>query len=137
MALPAAVALRSGDLLPRIGLGVYKALPSETEAAVASALRLGYRHVDTAQVYGNEAEVGRAVAAFEAEHAAAGTRVFVTTKARVVRSGAASVAHAHDAPHGCRCGRAPGGSTSAAAPSSYRACVRLLRAASRVPWGAR
>ncbi len=44
-----AVPLRGGALLPSVGLGVYKAHPSETETAVASALRLGYRHVDTAQ----------------------------------------------------------------------------------------
>ena len=79
MACPTSVALRSGDLLPRVGLGVYKALPRETEEAVASALALGYRHVDTAHVYGNEAEVGRAVSKFEA---ATGERVWITTKAR-------------------------------------------------------
>jgi diketogulonate reductase-like aldo/keto reductase len=79
MACPTAVALRSGDLLPRVGLGVYKALPRETEEAVASALALGYRHVDTAQIYGNEAEVGRAVSKFEE---ATGERVWITTKAR-------------------------------------------------------
>ena len=106
MALPTAVALRSGDLLPRIGLGVYKALPSETEAAVASALRLGYRHVDTAQVYGNEAEVGRAVAAFEAEHAAEGTRVFITTKARLARSGESAAGRARSS-RAARARRAP------------------------------
>lgn len=43
------VTLRSGDVLPTVGLGVYKALPVDTEAAVASALALGYRHIDTAQ----------------------------------------------------------------------------------------
>ena len=79
MACPTAVALRSGDLLPRIGLGVYKALPKDTEEAVASALQLGYRHVDTAQIYGNEAEVGQAVRKFES---ATGERVWITTKAR-------------------------------------------------------
>ena len=49
--------------MPAIGLGVYQSAPgAETYDAVISALRIGYRHIDTAQVYGNEADVGRAVA---------------------------------------------------------------------------
>jgi hypothetical protein len=51
------VLLRSGDVLPTIGLGVYKTAPKDTEAAVASALALGYRHVDTAQARGRAASV--------------------------------------------------------------------------------
>ncbi|PNH11932.1 Prostaglandin F synthase [Tetrabaena socialis] len=48
--------------MPTVGLGVYKSVPGdETYTAVLSALGLGYRHIDTAQVYGNEADVGRAV----------------------------------------------------------------------------
>jgi hypothetical protein len=57
------LAAGAGHLLPSIGLGVYQAASGgECYAAVASALRLGYRHVDTAQVYNNEADVGRALA---------------------------------------------------------------------------
>lgn len=47
--------LRGGGKLPVVGLGVYKASPAETEAAVTSALKLGYRHVDTAQVRSSRA----------------------------------------------------------------------------------
>lgn len=53
----------SGHLLPSPGLGVYRsASGGECYQAVLSALRLGYRHIDTAQIYGNEADVGRWVA---------------------------------------------------------------------------
>ena len=71
--------LRSGHTLPVFGLGVYKTPPKETAAAVTSALELGYRHVDTAQIYGNEQVVGDAVGAFRASHPEA-TPVFITTK---------------------------------------------------------
>lgn len=56
------VQLSSGHMMPTIGLGVYKASSGgETYRAVLSALQLGYRLIDTAQVYGNEADVGAAV----------------------------------------------------------------------------
>jgi diketogulonate reductase-like aldo/keto reductase len=51
-AVAAGVALHSGDVLPTVGLGTYKTPPKETEAAVSSALALGYRHIDTAQARG-------------------------------------------------------------------------------------
>ena len=54
--------LNDGRSIPSVGLGVYQSEPgSETYDAVAEALRLGYRHVDTAAFYDNEADVGRAV----------------------------------------------------------------------------
>eukprot|EP00850_Spirogloea_muscicola_P026353 SM006864S21026 [mRNA] locus=s6864:1:797:- [translate_table: standard] len=55
------VDLGGGVKIPRIGLGVFQALPQETEQAVAFALQEGYRHIDTASLYRNEAAVGRAV----------------------------------------------------------------------------
>jgi hypothetical protein len=58
----ATVKLLSGESIPAVGLGVYRASPGEAYEAVKSALQLGYRHVDTAQVYGNEGDVGKAVA---------------------------------------------------------------------------
>ena len=71
-------ALHSGDALPAIGFGVYKVPSSEAERIVAAALEAGYRHIDTAQVYGNEASVGRAIRAFRTSHPT--ERVWVTTK---------------------------------------------------------
>ena len=49
--------------IPQLGFGTYKIGPSEAERAVTRALEAGYRHIDTAQMYGNEAGVGRALAA--------------------------------------------------------------------------
>ncbi len=71
-----AVPLNHGGPLPRVGLGVFRATPEDTYAAVREALAAGYRHVDTAQVYGNEAAVGRAVR----DSGLARHEVFVTTK---------------------------------------------------------
>lgn len=53
--------LNNGIEIPAIGLGVFQTLPDETVAAVASALRTGYRHIDTAAAYGNEREVGQGI----------------------------------------------------------------------------
>ena len=50
--------LNNGVTMPALGLGVYQSAPEETAAAVAEALRLGYRHIDTAAAYRNEREVG-------------------------------------------------------------------------------
>lgn len=50
-------------LIPQLGVGTYKISDEEAERVVSVALELGYRHVDTAQMYGNEAGVGRALGA--------------------------------------------------------------------------
>ena len=52
--------LPTGALIPQLGFGTYK-VTEDVYEAVASALRVGYRQIDTAQMYGNEAEVGRAI----------------------------------------------------------------------------
>lgn len=60
--LTSTVQLNNGLQLPVVGLGVYRSEPgSTTRDAVLSALKLGYRHIDTAQFYANEADVGQAV----------------------------------------------------------------------------
>ena len=55
--------LNDGRSIPQLGFGVFKVEPAETERIVADALEVGYRHIDTAAAYGNEAGVGRAIAA--------------------------------------------------------------------------
>ena len=49
--------------IPQLGFGVWQVPDAEVEAAVATALEVGYRHLDTARIYGNEEGVGRAIAA--------------------------------------------------------------------------
>jgi 2,5-diketo-D-gluconate reductase A len=56
-----AVELNDGERIPQLGFGVYKVDPDETGDAVATALRIGYRHIDTAQMYKNEHGVGQAI----------------------------------------------------------------------------
>jgi diketogulonate reductase-like aldo/keto reductase len=56
------VTLNNGVEMPAIGFGVFQTPPAETRAAVEAALAAGYRHIDTAAAYGNEREVGEAVA---------------------------------------------------------------------------
>ena len=57
------ITLRDGTALPALGLGTWKAAPGEVGGAVRTALELGYRHIDCAAIYGNEAEIGTALAA--------------------------------------------------------------------------
>jgi diketogulonate reductase-like aldo/keto reductase len=69
--------LRGGVEIPVIGLGVYQSRPgSETREAVKTALELGYRHVDTARVYGNERDVAKGLA----DAGIPREQVFLTTK---------------------------------------------------------
>jgi diketogulonate reductase-like aldo/keto reductase len=71
------VKLNDGKLIPVIGLGVYQSDPGEeTYQTVLGALKLGYRHVDTARFYANEADVGKAVR----DSGVPREEIFVTTK---------------------------------------------------------
>ena len=70
------VELPSGATMPLLGLGTWQARGRGAVEAVRHALEVGYRHIDTATVYGNEREVGRAVA----ESAVPRAEIFVTTK---------------------------------------------------------
>src|SRR3984885_7348773 len=65
-----------GISLPRLGLGTYRMQGDACRAAVESALALGYRHIDTAEMYGNEEAVGAAIAASGVKR----TELHVTTK---------------------------------------------------------
>jgi 2,5-diketo-D-gluconate reductase A len=57
------VTLNNGQQIPQLGFGVFLIEPQDTVAAVSAALEAGYRHIDTAAAYGNEAGVGAAIAA--------------------------------------------------------------------------
>jgi 2,5-diketo-D-gluconate reductase A len=70
------IALNDENTMPVLGLGVAELSDDETERAVSTALEIGYRLIDTAAVYGNEAAVGRAIAASGIPRA----ELFVTTK---------------------------------------------------------
>jgi 2,5-diketo-D-gluconate reductase A len=70
------VTLNNGQSIPQFGFGVFQIPPKDTAKAVSSALEAGYRHVDTAEMYGNEAEVGEAIAASGLDRA----EVFITSK---------------------------------------------------------
>ncbi|RKQ95729.1 diketogulonate reductase-like aldo/keto reductase [Kushneria sinocarnis] len=68
--------LSDGHRIPQLGLGTWKLPPEETAQAVQTAFDFGYRHIDTAAIYGNEAGVGRAIARSEP----AREQLFITTK---------------------------------------------------------
>ncbi|MFF5173306.1 aldo/keto reductase [Micromonospora sp. NPDC000089] len=68
--------LNNGVEIPALGLGVFQTPPDETRSAVEAALSAGYRHIDTAAAYGNEREVGQAVAGSGIDR----SQVFVETK---------------------------------------------------------
>ena len=84
--------LNNGVELPSIGFGVYQSAPEETAAAVAEALRVGYRHIDTAAAYGNEREVGQAIAASGVPR----DEIFVETKVWISDYGFDETLHAFD-----------------------------------------
>jgi 2,5-diketo-D-gluconate reductase A len=70
------IRLNNGVEIPQLGFGVYQIPPEETAEAVGRALEIGYRHIDTAEMYGNEKEVGEAVRASGLDRG----EVFVTSK---------------------------------------------------------
>ena len=70
------IKLNDGNSIPQLGYGVFQVDPAKTEELVAEALRVGYRHIDTAAIYGNEEGVGRAIA----KSGIPREELFVTTK---------------------------------------------------------
>ena len=55
------ITLNDGNAIPQLGFGTFQIKPEDAVEAVSRALEIGYRHIDTAQMYGNEAEVGEAI----------------------------------------------------------------------------
>jgi 2,5-diketo-D-gluconate reductase A len=70
------IELNDGNRIPQLGFGVFQIDPSETVEAVKCALEVGYRHIDTAEMYGNEREVGEAIRQSGTDRG----EVFVTSK---------------------------------------------------------
>src|SRR5919199_2853113 len=68
--------LNDGSAIPQLGFGVFQIEPKDTAEAVSNALKVGYRHIDTAEMYANEKEVGEAIRASGLDRG----KVFVTSK---------------------------------------------------------
>jgi 2,5-diketo-D-gluconate reductase A len=77
------ITLNNGVDIPQLGFGVFQIPPDETVEKVTEALRVGYRHIDTAEMYGNEKEVGEAIARSGLDR----SDVFVTSKLNNNRHG--------------------------------------------------
>ncbi|MGY1740583.1 MULTISPECIES: aldo/keto reductase [unclassified Blastococcus] len=76
MATVPTIRLNNGVEIPQLGFGVYQIPPAETADAVTTALEIGYRHIDTAEMYGNEKGVGEAIRRSGLDRG----EVFVTSK---------------------------------------------------------
>jgi len=84
--------LNNGVEMPALGLGVFQTPPDATTDAVEEALRLGYRHIDTAAAYGNEREVGEGIRASGVDR----DDVFIETKVWISDYGDDATLHAFD-----------------------------------------
>lgn len=84
--------LNSGYEIPQLGVGAFLLPPNETEAIMTAALAHGYRHIDTAAMYRNEAEVGRAIK----KSGIARDDLYITTKVKNTDHGSAAVQSAID-----------------------------------------
>ncbi|WP_283136604.1 aldo/keto reductase [Rhizohabitans arisaemae] len=76
MTVVPSILLNNGVEIPQLGFGTYQIRPAETKEATLTALRVGYRHIDTAEMYGNEKQVGEAVRASGLPR----DEIFVTSK---------------------------------------------------------
>lgn len=91
-AIEPTIRLNNGVELPALGFGVFQTVPEQTQAAVEEALRIGYRMIDTAAAYGNEREVGAAIAASGVPR----SDIFVQTKLWVSDYGYEAALHGFD-----------------------------------------
>ncbi|MGI9824939.1 aldo/keto reductase [Agromyces sp. Marseille-Q5079] len=92
MSIIPSLTLNNGVELPSLGFGVFQTAPEETVDAVSEALKVGYRHIDTAAAYGNEREVGTAIAASGIPR----DELFLETKAWISDYGYDETLHAFD-----------------------------------------
>ncbi|MFC3493708.1 aldo/keto reductase [Glycomyces rhizosphaerae] len=86
------IQLNNDVTMPSLGFGVFQTPPEETVASVEEALRVGYRHIDTAAAYGNEREVGMALLS----SGLARDEVFIETKVWISDYGYHETLHAFD-----------------------------------------
>jgi 2,5-diketo-D-gluconate reductase A len=86
------VTLNNGVEMPILGFGVFQIPPDETEQAVATALEVGYRLIDTAASYGNEEAVGRALRSTGIPR----EELFITTKLWIQNPGEANAKRAFE-----------------------------------------
>src|SRR6476620_5600789 len=70
------ITLNDGNTIPQLGFGVFKVEPDKTSRVVSEALEVGYRHIDTAKIYGNEEGVGHAIKSSGIDR----SELFITTK---------------------------------------------------------
>lgn len=84
--------LNNGVTMPALGLGVFQSAPEETVAAVEEAIRVGYRHIDTAAAYGNERQVGEGIRRSDVPR----DEIFIETKVWVSDFGYDETLHAYE-----------------------------------------
>jgi diketogulonate reductase-like aldo/keto reductase len=74
------VTLSDGNKMPLLGLGTWQSTAGDVKAAVKHAIKVGYRHVDCASLYGNEKEIGEALSEAMKEYGVTREELFITSK---------------------------------------------------------
>lgn len=74
------LSFENGDTMPVVGLGTWKATGTEIKKTIKEAVHMGYRHIDTATIYGNEKEIGDALQELFADRVVTRDELFITSK---------------------------------------------------------